>query len=118
MPTSVEVIVSDDRHTHVRIVGPLDLSGVEAIELRFTAHTASRRRPAIVDLSEVPVIASLGMGLLTQVSRILALSHAKLVLLKPRPEVAKAIRTARLDIAMAIADDLDDAHGHAGLRES
>jgi anti-anti-sigma factor len=115
MPTTITLVTSDDSHTHVQIIGPLDLSGVQAIELKFTAHTASRRKPAIVDVSQVTIIASLGMGMLLQVARALAAHRAKLVLLAPTPQVDGALRTAKLDMLLAIAADLDAAHAHAGI---
>ena len=115
MPTTIEVIAADDHHTHVRIVGSLDLAGVQAVELRFTAHVASRRKPAIVDMSEVALIASLGMGMLLQVARALGAGNARLVLLAPTDMVAGAVRTAKLDMIVPIAADLDEARRRAGI---
>lgn len=115
--TSIEVLQSDDTHTHVAIIGPLDLSGVQSVELKFTAHTASRRKHAIVDLSQVEMIASLGMSMLIQVNRALAASKCRLVILSPSPMVDTALRTARLDTVMAIKRDLAEAYAHAHAAE-
>jgi anti-anti-sigma factor len=82
------------------------------IELKFTASTASKRKHAIVDISQVPFMASLGMGLLVQVARTLAGDGCKVVLLAPTDLVATALRTSRLDAMMPIAADLDAAHVH------
>jgi anti-anti-sigma factor len=115
MPTTITLVTADDAHTHVQVIGPLDLAGVQAIELKFTAHTASRRKHAIVDISQVAIIASLGMGMLLQVARALAANRAKLVLLAPTPQVEGALRTAKLDMLLVLAPHLDAAHAHAGV---
>jgi anti-anti-sigma factor len=112
MATTLVIIEHGDSHSHVQIVGPLDLAGVGAIELRFTASTASKRRHAIVDMSQVPFMASLGMGMLVQVARTLASGGHKVILLSPTEIVATALRTSRLDAVMPIAADMDAARGH------
>jgi len=111
MSTTLVIIEHTDNHSHVQIVGPLDLAGVGMIELKFTASTASKRKHAIVDMSQVPFMASLGMGLLVQVARTLAGDGRKVVLLAPTDIVATALRTSRLDAVMAIAASLDEAKG-------
>ena len=115
MPTTITLVTADDSHTHVQVIGPLDLAGVQSIELKFTAHTASRRKPAIVDISQVAIIASLGMGMLLQVARALAAHRVKMVLLAPTPQVEGALRTAKLDMLLSIAPDLEAARTHAGV---
>ena len=109
MPLTLETIHASDAHSHVRLVGQLDLDGVRSVELKFTASTASRRTHAIVDLSEVTFIASLGMGMLVGVARALAAGKHRLVLVAPQSHVATALRTARLESIMPIAADLDAA---------
>ena len=54
MATTLVIIEHGDSHSHVQIVGPLDLAGVGAIELKFTASTASKRRHAICLLYTSP----------------------------------------------------------------
>ena len=98
--------------SHVQIVGPLDLAGVGLIELKFTASTASKRKHAIVDLSQVPFMASLGMGMLVQVARTLAGDGRQVVLVAPTDIVATALRTSRLDAVLPSVADLDAAHAH------
>jgi anti-anti-sigma factor len=109
MPLTLETLHAPDAHSHVRLVGQLDLDGVRSVELKFTASTASRRTHAIVDLSEVTFIASLGMGMLVGVARALAAGKHRLVLVAPQANVATALRTARLESVMPIAVDLDAA---------
>ncbi len=111
MPTTITVIESADTFTHVQIIGPLDMAGVGSIDLKLTAATATRRKHTILDLTEVPFMASLGMGLLVQIARALNAREQRLILLTPSDTVAIAIRTSRLDTVMPIADSLEAAHG-------
>ena len=118
MPLTLDTVHASDSHSHVRLVGTLDIDGVRAVELKFTASTASRRTHAIVDLSQVTFIASLGMGMLVGVARALAAGKHRLVLLAPQPHVASALRTARLESLMPIAVDLDAARALLGVSAS
>ncbi len=111
MPTTITVIESADTFTHVQIIGPLDMAGAGSIDLKLTAATATRRKHTILDLTEVPFMASLGMGLLVQIARALNARNQRLILLTPSDTVAIAIRTSRLDTVMPIAESLEAAHG-------
>jgi anti-sigma B factor antagonist len=111
VPTTITVIESADTFTHVQIIGPLDMAGAGSIDLKLTAATATRRKHTILDLTEVPFMASLGMGLLVQIARALNARNQRLILLTPSDTVATAIRTSRLDTVMPIAESLEAAHG-------
>ena len=95
----------------MQIIGPLDMAGVGSIDLKLTAATATRRKHTILDMTEVPFMASLGMGLLVQIARALTAREQRLILLTPSDTVAIAIRTSRLDTVMPIAESLEAAHG-------
>ena len=65
----IVVIEANDTLTHVALRGRLDLTGVEKVEYELVEHTVARRKPAIVDISAVDVLASIGVGLLIKVAR-------------------------------------------------
>ena len=115
MPASVETLHASDCHVVVRLRGELSIDGVRTVELKFTASTASRRVHAIVDMSEVSFVASLGMGMLLQVARALASGKHRMVLVAPQDAVATALRTAKLDMVMPIAADLAAARAAVGV---
>ena len=116
MPASVETMHAGDSHVVVRLRGELSIDGVRTVELKFTASTASRRTHAIVDMSEVTFLASLGMGmLLLQVARALASGKHRIVLVAPQDAVATALRTAKLESLMPIAADLSAARAVLGV---
>jgi len=63
------VIEANDNFTHVSLRGRLDVTGVLDVELALTAQTVARRKPAIVDITAVEVLASIGVGMLVKIAR-------------------------------------------------
>jgi anti-anti-sigma factor len=109
MPTTFELVTADETHTHVRILGPLDVAGSTEVSLKFTAATAGRKRHVIVDMVHVDFVASLGLGMLVQVARSLTPEGKRVVLLKPSAAVAGVLRNAKLDAVLPIADSPETA---------
>jgi anti-anti-sigma factor len=98
-----------DDVTHVILSGRLDTTGTEEIGERFSAATAAREWPAIVDLSEIEFMASRGIGLLVTNGKKLMKAGRKLVLLNPRKLVESVLKTSKLEMILPIAHDLDEA---------
>ena len=92
-----------------------DASSPYAVELRLTSHTAGRRRPAIVDLSDVEFIASLGIGMLVGAARALDIHRTRMVLLSPREPVDAVLRMAAIDRVVPIASNREEALRLLGL---
>jgi len=65
----IVVVEANDALTHVVLRGRLDPTGVGDIELELTKQTVARRKPAIVDISAVEVLASIGVGMLVKIAR-------------------------------------------------
>jgi anti-anti-sigma factor len=63
------VIEANDALTHVALRGRLDITGVGDVELELTKQTVARRKPAIVDICAVDVLASIGVGMLVRIAR-------------------------------------------------
>ena len=63
------VIEANDAFTHVAVRGRLDTAGVSDVEFELTRQTVPRRKPAIVDISAVDVLASIGVGMLVRIAR-------------------------------------------------
>jgi len=95
----------DDSITRVELKGRLDLAGVQSVETQFTAHTAAAHKPAVVDLSGVEFIASLGLRMLLSTAKALRAAGARMVLLSPQPMVAEVLRTAGFDKVIDVAED-------------
>ena len=65
----IVVIEANDTLTHLALRGRLDLTGVEDVEVELTRQTVARRKPAIVDISAVDILASIGVGMLVKNAR-------------------------------------------------
>jgi anti-anti-sigma factor len=65
----IVVVEANDAFTHVALRGRLDLTGVGDVEFELTRQTVPRRKPAIVDISAVEVLASIGVGMLVKIAR-------------------------------------------------
>lgn len=65
----IVIIEANDAFTHVALRGRLDTTGVADVEPELTKQTVARRLPAIVDISAVDVLASIGVGMLVKNAR-------------------------------------------------
>ena len=83
--------------TGVRLTGRLDAAGADAIGLRFTAAVATAPRPAVVDLSGVSFVASLGLRLLISTARGLGAKGHKMALFGAQPLVLEVLEDAAID---------------------
>lgn len=96
--------VAEDGVSHVALSGRLDVDGVGAVELPLTVATVTRHKPAVVDMTGVEFLGSLGIGLLVRCAVSLQRSGAKFVLFGCQPLVKKTIETAKLTSVLPIAD--------------
>jgi anti-sigma B factor antagonist len=101
----LRVIDGDERVVHLALSGTLDLMGVREVELKFLAHTGSIGKPALVDISEVTFMASLGMRMLLEAARSLQRKGAALVLLNPRPVVEDSLRAGGITDLIPVFHD-------------
>lgn len=98
--------------THVALSGRLDTAGVDQVEAKFNAAVVAPRRNAIVDMSSVDFLSSMGLRMLLIAAKILDRSGAKMVMLAPRPLICETIRQTGVDIIIPVAHDLDSAHAY------
>jgi len=98
--------------TCVRLTGRLDAPGADLIGARFTAAVATMGRDAVVDLSGVSFLASMGMRLLISVARALHAKGSKLVLFGAQGPVQAVFDQAAFDQIVAIV-----ANEPAALRQ-
>jgi len=100
----------DERITHLALVGRLDIAGQHAIDVKFHGYTAARRRPALVDISGLDFITSLGMGMFVSCARSLQRYGAKMVLLNPRPEIENVLKAVGIDQGIPLVHSVEEAH--------
>lgn len=105
----LNVIKGDEAITHLALTGRMDLVGLDNMELKFAAHTVSRQKPTLIDLSGVEFIASLGSRLLLSTAKGLKRHGAKMVLLNPQPSVENVLMASRFDEIIPISYEHNEA---------
>ena len=93
----------------VRLAGRMDGPGADAIGLRFSAATAANGQPAVVDLSDVEFIASMGLRLLISTARALGTKGWRMAIFGAQPMVQAVFDDAALDQLMPICSTQDEA---------
>lgn len=89
----------------VALHGRLDTPGVDAIDTRFTASVVASGRNAVVDLTQVAFVSSMGIRLLLTAARALGLKKARLVLLGAQPIVRETLEHVGLSDVLPVADN-------------
>ena len=91
-----------ERLVKVSLVGRLDAAGVDRIETRFLACLVPEGNSAIVDLTAVDFVASLGIRMLISASRSLKARQAQLVVYGVDPRVNEVFETVSLGQIVSI----------------
>jgi anti-anti-sigma factor len=100
---------TQDGFMHIALAGRLDMDGVEAIELEFTATIGKAESGVIVDLENVDFLASLGMRMLLSSAKLLNSKGVSIVLLNPQILVLETLQIAGFDSLFQIEDSLENA---------
>lgn len=98
-----------DGFSCIYLKGRLDIVGTQAVDLKFTTLTSTKREPVMVDLSEVDFISSIGIRLLATNAKTLNGVGAKMVLIKPQKVVADVLRQSGIDQLIPIAESTFEA---------
>jgi anti-anti-sigma factor len=99
----------------VILSGRLDSAGVDVVETRFSAAIVPAGKHTLVDLSDVPFIASLGLRMFISTSRALSWKGAKLVMFGASAPVMEVIETMGFNDIVPVAPS--EAEALALLRE-
>jgi anti-anti-sigma factor len=91
---------------HIRLGGSLDIQGTEQIDLKMTALTSTGKQFVLLDLSDVSLMASLGIGLIYRCLKAIRLRGGNIVLVNPQPAVALVLERTNAGKVVAIVDDL------------
>lgn len=88
-----------NEHQAVKLVlrGRLDTLGVDTVESRFLATAVAGGRPAVVDLSAVDLITSMGIRMIIGAARAMSQRHTRLVLFGAQDFVREVLETAGVD---------------------
>ena len=88
--------VDADNYLLVKLSGNLDLAGVEAIEMDFSALLAGEQH-LLIDLSKVDFVASMGIRLLLSGAKQLTRRNLKLILAAPNECVCEALEVTNIN---------------------
>lgn len=93
----------------VALAGRLDTPGVDRIETRFIAALVPGAKNAIVDLSQVDFVASMGIRMLLSAARNLHARHAALVLFGAQDMVGQVFDSVSLKQIIPICKNETEA---------
>jgi anti-anti-sigma factor len=105
----MEIGEMGDKLRQVTLTGRLDTPGVLAIEPRFVTGLVPGGKHAIVDLSRVDFISSMGIRMFISVARTMKDKQAKLAFYAPQPLVHDALKSASLSQIVPICTDAAEA---------
>ena len=105
----MEIADRADGLVNVTLVGRLDTPAVERIEPEFVASLVPRGARAIVDLSQLEFVSSMGLRMFMTVARNLAGNNGKLVLYSPQPWVNMIFTTTSLQSIISVRPDAESA---------
>jgi anti-anti-sigma factor len=100
-----EIADTPDGLVNVTLVGRLDTPAVKRIEPDLVASLVPRGARAIVDLSRLEFVGSMGLRMFITIARDLARNKGKLVLYAPQPWVNVTFTTASLHSIIPVCGD-------------
>lgn len=105
----LEVVHRNDGISHVVLRGSLDVTGLRQVDVQFHTETAGHDQPAIVDVSGLDYINSLGIGMLFGCARSLARRGHRMVVLNATGIVEDVMRTVGVPQVAPFATSLEEA---------
>lgn len=93
----------------VELDGRLDTPGVDAIEMRFNASVLAAGRNALVDLSQVSFVSSMGVRLLITAAKTAKARQQRLVLVVPAGPVREMLEITAIDTLIPMFMQRDEA---------
>jgi anti-anti-sigma factor len=105
----IKVIEMDDTYTHLALIGRLDVIGAGEVENKFIGFVAARKKNAVIDLSGVSFLGSMGIRLLITTAKALGLEGKQMILLNPRPLVLEVLGASGIDTLIEVTDDAEAA---------
>jgi anti-sigma B factor antagonist len=110
----IEINEVGEKLRQVTLTGRLDTPGVLGIEPRFVTGIVPGGKNAIVDISQVDFIASMGIRMFIAVARNMKDRNAKLALYGPQPNVYQLLETAAFRQLVPVCADADEAAALVG----
>jgi anti-anti-sigma factor len=93
----------------IKLTGKLDAAGVDEIEGKLLDHCLGENIRMIVDMSNVDLLASIGIRLLTVSAKSLSKRKGKMVILNPTVEIQSALEKDGVPAVIPIYSHLESA---------
>jgi len=93
----------------IALNGRLDIAGAQAIDVKFTALTATKTQQIVVEVSQVSFLASIGIRTLVSNAKAQARRGGKMVLAGPQPAVHEVLQLAGIDTLIPVYPDTNTA---------
>ncbi|MFN3491232.1 MAG: STAS domain-containing protein [Anaerolineales bacterium] len=93
----------------IKLIGALDIIGVNDIEIKFTGYCAGDGVRVLVDLSDVDFLASIGIRLLTTNAKSLLSHGGRMVLLNPTSSVREVLDLTGIPDIIPMYEQLESA---------
>jgi anti-anti-sigma factor len=100
-----------DGVSKLTLTGRMDSAGVQEVDGRFAALTATAKALVLVDLTQVSFLASIGIRTLVTSARALRKGGGRMALFGAQPLVDAVLRTAGIETIIPTYDDLSAALG-------
>jgi anti-anti-sigma factor len=93
----------------IALVGELDIEGTMQIDLRLATEIAAEKAFVVFDLTQVPFMASVGLGVLIRSAKALRLRGGEAVVLSTVPAINTILEKTRITEIIKVFADLESA---------
>jgi anti-anti-sigma factor len=100
--------------SHLTLSGRMDPHGSTGVRDRLRAETVGRDRPAVIDISAVTFITSVGIGILVDCAQTLKRAGHAVVFVKADGQVDDVFRKTGIYTIVAAVDSVEDAFAALG----
>jgi len=114
--TKLEFVEVAPHLVKVTIVGRLDTPGVDGIETRFIAALAPNANNAVVDMSQVDFVTSMGIRMFVSAARSLKMRQARLSLFGVQDQVRQLLDMVAIEQLIPVC--ASEAESLAAVRPS
>ena len=104
-----DVVAINEQANKIVLAGRLASGTVGAVETPFTATLAASGRSAVLDLTALEFLSSLGIRLLLSAARVVSRRGGKVVLFGAQPMVAEVLTAMALDQVLPLVATEEEA---------
>jgi anti-anti-sigma factor len=93
----------------IKLEGRFDIIGTGQIETKFSGYCSGNNVRAVVDMSKVDFLASIGIRLLMLTAKSVASRGGKIVILNPTPDVFSVLEVTGIPAIIPVYSSLESA---------